>query len=209
MEPKTISILSTELEGREGYRLMNSLVVPRPIAWLSTIGADGTLNLAPFSFYNAVGSRPPHVMVSFSPRKGAEKDSLRNCRETGELVVNVVDETLGEAMNQTCKECPYEVDEFELAGLATAPSLVVRPPRVAAAMAAMEAKVTQIIPVEGTLNVMVIGRVMAFHLREGLLGPDGIANPEVLRPLGRLGGSDYYTTLGRVFRMPRPDPDPF
>ncbi len=205
MERKTVSLLLSEIEGRDAHRLLSSLVVPRPIAWVSTVGADGTLNLAPFSFYNAVSGRPPTVMFSLGRRKGVEKDTLRNCRETGEFVVNVVDETLGEKMNLTSRECAYDVNEFELAGLSPAPSLMVRPPRVAAAAAAMEAKVSQIVPVEGSPSVMVLGRVVAFHLREDLLEPNRIVNSELLRPLGRLGGSDYYTTLGRVFRMPRPD----
>ncbi len=201
---KTISFGLKELEGRDGYRLMASLVTPRPIAWVSTVGKNGTVNLAPFSFYNAVSGRPPTLLISFSPREGVEKDTLRNCRETGEFVVNVVDASLAERMNETARECPYGVNEFELAGLTQAPSVEVRPPRVAEAMAAMEARVSQIIPVQGSTSVMVLGRVVHFHLREGLLTPEWTADTERLNPLGRLG-RDYYTTLGRVFRMPQPD----
>lgn len=204
MEYKSIAFGLKELEGRDSYRLMASLVTPRPIAWVSTIGVESAINLAPFSFYNAVSGRPPTLLISMSPRQGVEKDTLRNCRETGEFVVNVVDVGLARQMNETARECPYGVNEFELAGLTAAPSVMVKPPRVAEAMAAMEAKVTQIVPVEGSTSVMVLGRVVQFHLREGLLKPDWTADTEMLNPLGRLG-RDYYTGLGRVFKMPQPD----
>jgi len=204
MEYKTISFGLKELEGRDSYRLMASLVTPRPIGWISTMGKDGSVNLAPFSFYNAVSGRPPTLLISLSPREGVEKDTLRNCRETGEFAASVVDASLAEKMNETARNCPYGVNEFELAGLTQAPSVEIKPPWVAEAKAAMEAKVTQIIPIEGSTSVMILGRVVHFHLREGLLKPDWTADTELLNPLGRLG-RDYYTTLGRVFRMPQPD----
>jgi flavin reductase (DIM6/NTAB) family NADH-FMN oxidoreductase RutF len=199
----TLSIVPDELPPRDAYRLLISVVVPRPIAWVSTIGADGTPNLAPFSFFNAVGGVPPIIMFSVGQRRGTAKDTLRNVRETGEFVVNLVSQELGEAMNQTSGEWPYEVNEFELAGLATGPSVDVRPPRVAAAPVAMEARVTQIVPVEGTYSTMVLGQVLRYHIRDGLLRPNGLVNATLLRPLARLSG-DEYATLGDVFAMPRP-----
>lgn len=188
---------------RDSYRLLTSVVVPRPIAWVSSVGADGSSNLAPFSFFNGVSGSPPTVMFSVGQRRGSPKDTLRNVQETGEFVVNFVDETLAEAMNLTAGEWPYETDEFELAGLETVAAVDVRPPRVAAALAAMEARVTQIVPVEGTPSTMVVGRVVRFHLREGLLRPNGQADAALLRPLARLGGTEY-ATLGRIFSMERP-----
>lgn len=205
MEQSTICIDPREVHGRDAYRLASSIVVPRPIAWVSTVGLNGSVNLAPFSFFNLVASRPPVIAVSFSPRAGVEKHTLRNCRETGEFVVNVVDNDLAEAMNLTSKNCEYGVNEFDIANLEQAPSVAVRPPRVARAPAALEAKVTQIIPVEGTTSVMVLGLVVRVHVREGLLGPDLTVDPELLRPVGRLGRSEY-ATLGEVFSMARPDP---
>lgn len=204
MQQKMISIVPDDLDLRDSYRLTTSVVIPRPIAWVSTMSPEGIPNLAPFSFYNAVSGRPPTVMFSLSPRQGEPKDTLRNVRETGEFVLNLVDEALAEAMNLTSADLPYGVSEFEKVELAAAPSLDVRPPRVAAAPVAMEARVTQIIPVEGTANIMILGRVVRFHVREGLLRPDWSVDPEALKPLGRLGRDDY-TTLGRMISMPRPD----
>jgi len=206
MAAEMMSITPEELEGRTAYRVMTGLVVPRPIAWLSTLSKEGVPNLAPFSFYNAVSGTPPVVMISISPRRGVEKDTMRNCRDTGEFVLNLVSESLAHQMNLTSKQCPPEVNEFELAGLETAQSIDVRPPRVAAAMAAMEAKVIQIIPVPGSAAEMVLGRVVRFHFREGLLRPDYSVDSELLRPLARLGRDDY-VTIGKIIPIPRPDVD--
>jgi len=200
---KTLSIVPDELPARDAYRLLISVVVPRPIAWVSTIGADGTPNLAPFSFFNGVGGVPPIVMFSVGQRRGAPKDTLRNVHETGEFVINLVSQELAEPMNQTAGEWPYEVNEFDLTGIETVASVDVRPPRVAAAPVAMEGRVTQLVPVEGTHSTMVLGRVLRYHLREGLLRPDGLVDATLLRPVARLGG-DEYATLGDVFSMTRP-----
>ena len=203
MEHTMISIAPGDLSPRDAYRLMISVVVPRPIAWVSTVGADGSLNLAPFSFFNGVANNPLTIMVSVGQREGGPKDTLRNAQETGEFVVNIVDESLAEAMNATSGEWPYDTDEFELAGLATAPSCDVRPPRVAAAPVALEAKVSQIIPVEGATYTLILGRVVRFHIRDGLLRPNGLVDAARLRPLARLGG-DEYARLEGVFSMARP-----
>ena len=136
MNLPTVSFKSDDLPNRDTYRLLVSVVVPRPIAWVSTQGVDGIPNLAPFSFFNAVGGNPPTLMFSVSQRAGQAKDTLRNVQETGEFVVNVVDLALAEAMAYTSGEWIYEVDEFEMARLETAPSVEVKPPRVAAALSA-------------------------------------------------------------------------
>src|SRR5512140_3448189 len=132
-----ISIVSNDLDPRAAYRLLISVVVPRPIGWTSTIGVDGSLNLAPFSFFNAVSNVPLTVMLSVGQRRGNPKDTLRNAQETGEFVINIVTEDLAVAMNETSGEWAYEVDEFDQAGLTPAPSIDVRPPRVAAASIAL------------------------------------------------------------------------
>jgi len=198
-----ISINPAELSPRDAYRLLISTVVPRPIGWISSIGLDGSLNLAPYSFFNGVGGNPPMVMVSVSKRDMLPKDTLRNIQETNEFVVNIVDESLAESMNMTSGEYGYEVDEFDLAGLDTAPSLVVQPPRVASAPAAMECTASQIIPVDNTRYTMVIGRVVYFHFKNGLVRQDGLVDIGALNPLARLGG-DEYALLGKVIRMKRP-----
>lgn len=198
-----ISKIPNEMQPRDAYRLMLSVVAPRPIAWVSTIGADGTLNLAPFSFFNGVGGTPPTIMFSVGQRKGKAKDTLRNVQETGEFVVNIVSEELAEAMNITSGEWEYGVNEFELASLETMPSIDVKPPRVALAPVAMEAKVTQIVPVVGTTSTMVLGRILRYHIREEMLRSNGLVDATLVRPITRLGG-DEYSTIGRVFSMLRP-----
>jgi flavin reductase (DIM6/NTAB) family NADH-FMN oxidoreductase RutF len=200
---KMISIVPTDLEPRAAYRLLISAVVPRPIGWASTIGTDGTLNIAPFSFFNAVSNMPLTVMISVGQRKGQPKDTLRNARETGEYVINIVNEELAAAMNLTSGEWAYEVNEFDRAQLETAASVDVKPPRVAAAPIALECKVTQIVPVQDTTYTMILGRVLRFHIREGLQRPNGAIDATLLKPVGRLSG-DEYATLGRVFEMKRP-----
>lgn len=198
------TIVPADLHPRDAYRLLISVIVPRPIGWISSVGADGSLNLAPYSFFNGVGGNPPTVMVSIGRRQGQLKDTLRNLQETGEFVVNIVDETLAQAMNLTSGEYAYEVDEFAKAGLTPAASVDVRAPRVAEARAALEVKVTQIVPVQDTHYTLVLGRVARFHLADGLLRPNGLVDAARLQPVARLGG-DEYAGLGRIFEMQRPE----
>lgn len=197
------TIAAADLPPRDAYRLMTSILVPRPIAWVSTRGADGSCNLAPYSFFNGIGGVPPTIMVSMSQRQGKPKDSLRNITETGEFVVNIVSVELAREMNLSAGEYEYGVDEFALAGLETAPCVDVQAPRVARAPAAMEVKAIQITPVEDTAYTVVFGRVVRFHLREGLLRPDGLVDARLLDPLARLGG-DEYAHLTDIFEMKRP-----
>ncbi len=198
-----ITIDPETLAPRDAYRLLISCVVPRPIGWASTIGLDGSFNLAPYSFFNGVGGNPPMVMISCGQRQGAPKDTLRNIQETGEFVINIVDRPLAEAMNLTSGEYGYGVNEFEIAGLEMAPSLKVKPERVALAPVALECLMTQIVPVEGTRYTLAIGRVVAFHLREGLLRENGLVDAKLLNPVARLGG-DEYAVFGEVFSLGRP-----
>jgi flavin reductase (DIM6/NTAB) family NADH-FMN oxidoreductase RutF len=197
------SVAVADLDPRDAYRLLISVVVPRPIGWISSRSAEGQANLAPFSFFNAVAGPPPTVMVSVSQRGGGAKDTLRNVEETREFVAHIVERRLAEQMNATSGEWPHGVDEFERAGLASAASTDVRPYRLAEAAVAMECQVTQVVPVEGTGYTMLLGRVVRFHLREGLLRPNGLADPRRLDPIARLGG-DEYASLGDVFEMSRP-----
>jgi flavin reductase (DIM6/NTAB) family NADH-FMN oxidoreductase RutF len=197
------TIVPQDLSPQDAYKLLASLIIPRPIAWVSTLGQDGTANLAPFSFFNAVAGNPPTVMVSIGSRKDAPKDTLRNIRETGEFVVNLVNQELAPAMNLTAKEYEYVVNEFAAVGLEPAPSLDVHPPRVAAAAAAMECRATQFVPIQGSNYTMVLGQVLRYHLRDGLLRPNGLVDSARLQPVARMGGAEY-TTLGPVFELARP-----
>jgi flavin reductase (DIM6/NTAB) family NADH-FMN oxidoreductase RutF len=197
------TINPSDLHPRDAYRLLISIVVPRPIAWVSSLGADGSLNLAPFSFFNAVAGTPPTVMFSVGQRQDNPKDTLRNVQETGEFVLNLVDEALAEKMNLTSGEYTYNVNEFERAGLSPLPSEWVKPPRVAEAAITLECRATQFVPVQSTHYTLVLGQVLRFHIREGLLRASGAVDAALLRPVGRLSG-DEYARLGAVFEMKRP-----
>ncbi|MPZ68099.1 MAG: flavin reductase family protein [Actinobacteria bacterium] len=186
-----------KLEGREGYFLITSLVIPRPIAWVSSLSPDGILNLAPHSYFNIISSDP--LIVHFTST--GVKDSLTNVRATGEFVINIVTEDLLEQMNDSSTRFPPEENEFEWAGLETAPSVHVAPPRVAAAPAALECKLNQIVSL-GNGN-MVFGDVTAIHVDEAVM-EDGRVMPDLLRPLARLGGSNYATVAGHTLKLPRP-----
>ena len=195
----------TELEGRDAYKLLTSALVPRPIAWVSTVSPGGVPNLAPYSFFNAVASDPLTVM--FAPGKradGSPKDSLQNARETGEFVVNLADEPLAGALNHTSGAWAHGVDEFAEAGLTAAPSSLVRPPRVAAAPVALECRVSQLVEVAGSTSTLVLGQVLVVQVRRDLLGDDGLIVTERYRPIARLG-RDEYSALGRVFSLARPE----
>ena len=191
------------LERRQRYRLLTSTVTPRPIAWVSTRGKDGSLNLAPFSFFQALCGTPPLIMLCIGQRQGNPKDTLRNIQETGEFVINIVTEELAEKMNLSSGEYTADVDEFALAGLIPAPSEVVSAPRVAESPINLECKLTQIVPLEGSDYSMIIGEILRWHVADGLLAPDGLVDTARLRPLGRLG-RDEYVKFGEVFEMLRP-----
>lgn len=203
MTHPTISIDPDDLEGRDPYRLLISVIIPRPIGWVSTLGSDGSLNLAPYSFFNGVSGSPPTVMFSVGQRAGQPKDTLRNIKETGECVINLADRALAERMVRTAGEWEYGINEFDMAELETAPSDLVKPPRVAAAPIAMEARLLQLVPVPDTTNTIVLARVIRFQIREGLLLPKGTVDPVEFDPIARLGRADY-TTLGEVMTIFRP-----
>ncbi|MBI3110470.1 MAG: flavin reductase family protein [Ignavibacteriales bacterium] len=198
-----LSLSPSEMEPASAYKLFQSLVAPRPIAWVSSIDTRGRVNLAPFSFFNAIATKPLIVMLAIGRKGALPKDTLRNIEETGEFVINIVSEELAEAMNITSGDWPSEINEFEILQLPSQPSVDVKPPRVADAPAAMEAKVTQIIPVQGTSSTLVLAEVIRFHLREGILRPNGLVDPLLSKPVARLGDNEY-ATIGKVFTMNRP-----
>jgi flavin reductase (DIM6/NTAB) family NADH-FMN oxidoreductase RutF len=181
-----------------------SLVAPRPIGWISTIGADGHVNLAPYSFFNAIGEGP--AMLAFSSH-GA-KDSSTFAGEVREFVWNLVTYELREAMNETSAPLPRGASEFDRAGLEMAPSRLVSPPRVAASPCAMECKVVhqmQLRDVDGRLvdQHLVIGQVVGVHLAEdAIVGED--VDTAALRPIARCGGPGDYTVVDTIFQMSRP-----
>ena len=186
----------------------NALVMPRPIAWISTLDANGVANLAPYSYFNAVSAEPPYVMFAVNaPAPGSTKDTCRNLAAVPEFVVSMVSEADGTVMNATSKAYPPDVDEFEACAIARLPSELVRPPRVASAKAALECRVFQIIDLptvaDGRVNRVVIGEVVGIHLSDDLIDAAGIVDERKLEPLTRLGYMNY-GTLGEVFSMGRP-----
>lgn len=192
------------LDDAFGYKLLTATVQPRPIAWVTTLGADGAVNCAPFSFFNAMGGAPPIVALGLQPRAGALKDTARNITETGEFVVNLVPFRLAEAMNITCVDAPPGVNELELAGLAAAPSVKVAPPRIAESPISLECRVLQIVE-SGPLQRVVIGQVLALHVADDLVSDParGHLKTRELDLITRGGGQDYLRQ-GAVFSMARP-----
>ena len=189
------------LPPREMYQYMTSMITPRPIAWVSTVSADGAMNLAPFSFYQGVCAKPPTVL--FCPtndREGRPKDTLRNVEATGEFVVNVVDFANAEQMVATSSSLPYGESEFAKFGIQATASVRVKPLRVAAAPVAMECVLHQG-PLGGNI---VIGRVVLVHIDERVRGENGTCDPAKLDTIGRLGGVDGYTRTTDRFTIARP-----
>lgn len=191
---------------RSTYKLLIGAVLPRPIAWVSTQSLDGIANLAPFSFFNLFGVDPP--VLGFAPgfkyprgRAGqaVPKDTLRNIRDTGEFVVNLVHLELVDKMNQTSADYPFEISEFEATSLTAMRSTLVKPPRVDEALISLECKLMQI--VELGSNNLVIGQIVGGHfadeiVKEGEIDLDGFV------AVGRLGG-DFYSTVKDRFELPR------
>lgn len=204
-----VGIDPATLDARASSTMMTSLVVPRPIAWVSTVDAAGNANLAPHSYFNAVSGAPPVLMFSstHSSRFHADrrKDTLRNVEATGEFVVNLVSEDLLAAMNVTSAAVPPEVDEFALAGLAKRPAIRVKPPLVAAARVALECRLHSL-SVIGDATV-VFGTVVYAQVAAEIWR-DGQIDIERLRPVSRLGGVAY-ATVGSIIDLPRPDGSPY
>jgi flavin reductase (DIM6/NTAB) family NADH-FMN oxidoreductase RutF len=195
-----------EHQASDIYKLMIGFIVPRPIAFVSSIDAAGVRNLAPFSYFTACSSSPPVVCFCTSVRANPRpyKDTLENIKATGEFVVNIVSEEFAEKMNLTSADVPPEVDEFELSGLTPLPSELVKPPRVAESKVHMECRLHQIVVVSDKPGggILVLGEVLRFHVLESLL--DGYKiDPDKLNAIGRMGGPAYVRTHDR-FVMDRP-----
>lgn len=189
------------------YQRMIHAIVPRPIAWVSTISSEGISNVAPFSYFTGVGSRPPSLL--FCPangRDGQPKDTLRNIQATGEFVVNVVSGAVAEAMNQSAGSYPPAESEFDACGLTEAASTCVNAPRVAESPVQFECEKLQIISLgegPGGANI-VIGRVVQMHIDDRVVGAKDLIDPDLLDAVGRMGGLSYCRTADR-FDLPRPE----
>lgn len=196
-----------DLHYKDCYKLLIGSVLPRPIAWVSTKGSNGVYNVAPFSFFTVVCPNPP--TITFCPNirslNGIEKDTLRNIRETGEFVVNIVTETLAQAMNITSTELPADVSEFERANLTPAPSKLIDAPRITESPINFECKLSQIVTIGESLGQgsLIIGEVVYFHIADHVYTADYKIDIEQLAPIARLSGMGYTRTTDR-FEMHRP-----
>ena len=200
-----------QIAANDIYKLMIGVIVPRPIAFVSSVDAAGVKNLAPFSYFTACSSNPPVVCFCTSVRTGPlpHKDTLSNIEATREFVVNIVSEEIAAQMNICSAEVPPEVDEFALSGLTPLPSDLVKPPRVAESKVQMECRLHQIVRVSDKPGggILVLGEVLRFHVLESLFINDlkgGYKiDPDKLNAIGRMGGPTYTRTRDR-FEMQRP-----
>lgn len=199
--------MELDLEGKHAsraYATLSALITPRPIAWVTTLGPDGTVNAAPFSFFNCLGANPP--IVGFCPGDrddGEPKDTARNIRLQHEFVVNLVDEAVAAAMNLTAATLPYGESELKAAGLTTQPSLSIKPPRIAEAPASLECKEWGTLQVGG--NRLIIGLVTRVYVRDELFDPETErVRFDRYQVIGRMASPDWYCHTSDRFELKRP-----
>ena len=203
-EPSVRSFDFTAMTADECYRLLASSIAPRPIAWVVSRSKAGVLNAAPYSFFNCFGGDPPVIAIGILPQE-ALKDTAQNILDTGEFVVHLVSEELGEAMNLTCIDAPPEVNEIELAGLETVASSQVGPPRLAAAVAAFECRLAHHIWT-GPKQLLVVGSVVEAHFRRDIIddGDRPRLDTPAMHLIGRMHGRGVYARTTDLFEMARP-----
>lgn len=188
---------TNEIRPRDVYRHLINLITPRPIAWVSTISKSGVPNLAPYSFFSGVGSRPPSLL--FCPankRDGSRKDTLLNIEDTGQFVVNIVSASLAQQMHDSSADYDFETSEFETCGLTATESERVKPPRVGEASASIECELMQTLHLgtgPGASNV-VIGRIVLIRVDDEVVGDDGFADATKMDTIGRMGTPGYVRT---------------
>lgn len=194
-----------ELEQKAIYKLLSGIVIPRPIGWISSISEEGIVNLAPFSFFNAVGDDPPHVMFSAGRSANANQDTVKNVLTTKQFVVNMVTEELVEQMNMTAQAVPSHESEFDFANLTPLPSLKVKPPRVKESPIAMECELVHHYTLENSKfggSTILVGRIVLFHIDGQMMLPDFKINQDNYQPISRLAGSNY-AKIGEIFAVKR------
>ncbi|HVC51093.1 MAG TPA: flavin reductase family protein [Stellaceae bacterium] len=190
---------------QDGYKLMISTIVPRPIALATTVDAQGNVNAAPFSFFNAMSSDPPVVVLGINGTgaEGGYKDTENNIRETGEFVVNLVDEALAERMNICAVDFPADVGELDIARLTAVPSIGVQPPRIAEAPVSFECRRITGLSTGGNSTIEV-GRVIHIHIRDDLIDPEKLyVKTDEIGLIGRMHGRGWYARTSDLFRMDR------
>jgi flavin reductase (DIM6/NTAB) family NADH-FMN oxidoreductase RutF len=200
-----------KLDAEQAYRLLTGIVVPRPVAWVSTLSAGGKVNLAPFSAFTFVSPKPPMLAISIGRKAGVYKDTARNILRSEEFVIHIADSKLTGAVHESSTEFPPEVSEVEHLKLATVPSERVAPPRIAAAPIAMECRFRQCLEFGETRSRLIVGEVLLFHIRDGLIA-DGKIDTEALDPIARIAGPRYArlggtVTMKSVFQTSKAPPE--
>ena len=194
-----MDILADALGPEATYKLLTGVVVPRPIAWVTTISKAGVVNLAPFSAFTFVSNKPPMVGINVGRKAGQMKDTGRNIHDIGEFVVNIADETMIEPVHLSAIEYAPEISEAELLGLELAPSTSIRVPRLLAAPISLECRLHRVIAFGDTGSEFMVGEIIVYHIRDGLY-EDGKIDSAKLRPICRIGGPNY-AKLGEIVRM--------
>ena len=191
-----------EIDKKETYNLFTSVIVPRPIAWVTTVNEDGSTNAAPFSFFMGVTISPPRLAISVSSRRGEPKDSARNIIRTKEFVVNLVTQKNVIAMNITAGEFEYGIDEIRQAGLSTTQAEKISTPLIKESPVNMECRLEHVVEIGEPTNYLIIGEVVLFHIDEAIYS-DGVVDPHKLQSVGRMG-NPLYSNVNDMFRMDRP-----
>jgi Conserved protein/domain typically associated with flavoprotein oxygenases, DIM6/NTAB family len=202
-----IAIDPAALSERENYKLLIGSIIPRPIAFVTTLSEDGVLNAAPFSYFTIVTANPPMIAVSVQRRAGERKDTSRNAVARGEMVVHITDSSYLEQVNRTAVSLPPEESEVTLTGLTPAASDHIAVPGIAEAHIRMECVLEQAIPLGGSEGApaadLLIGRIVQYHVSEQVYDVQGHIDPVALQPISRLAG-DFYAKLGDIFVIERP-----
>ena len=194
----------SETEQKEITSFFYRILIPRPIAWVSTRSKDGIDNLAPFSFYGGVAANPPIVSLGIGRRAGKHKDTSQNLLDTGECVINLTSVKLSEKMIKTSAELPPEIDEFEIAGLEKMKATDVKPPRLKDAKVAMEGKLYKHIEVGNSPGDMILVEIVRIHVDDSILDDRGKPDVSKIDPLARLGGRKY-ASLNEAWEITRPE----
>jgi flavin reductase (DIM6/NTAB) family NADH-FMN oxidoreductase RutF len=200
------TLVTAERENRANHHTMLSCVMPRPIAFVSTISREGVRNIAPFSFFNGVGSNPPAVVFSPATKAdGTDKDTIHNLRSVPEAVVNVVPFAIRDAMNQASFAYAPDIDEFKVAGFTPVPSKCVKPPRIGESPVQLECRLVDIVKVGGgplSANICIC-EIVCFHIAEEMALDNGTVDVEKIDLVGRMGG-DWYSRITNRFELPKP-----
>lgn len=198
-----MKIVPEKLNKRESHKLLLSIIVPRPIAFISTVSENGIFNAAPFSFFCGISSSPPLLAVSISKRRGEKKDTLRNIEKMKDFAINIVTEEIAEKMNEASGDYPPGISEFEVVKLTPERSELIASPRIKESPVSMECRLFDEIQIGKTENTLIIGEVLLFHIEEAIFA-DGEVDVRKLLPVGRLG-KDTYCRIRDIFKMIRPD----